>query len=318
MLTGLTMGARELAKLSVPTSSSETRTTFASKRLPASQHAKYLTQEDARSAPNFRDLLEGVTTAVIEDTKEAAEAKVAPLVRTRKLQISKTPNSGITDVTSLPQSHMAVYVPKDASFSEVAAEFFIGPLLGHFWQFLHDEQTREARSVHRETRYRGTGTGLILSPLVLSRFAECLAVLMHAARHAPEYLAVLAPEVLELALTLGTRPIAASLPQSGADTEAGMGEDTEASVLSASFLLALTILDACATLDGGRSMCLEHSGMLVGIGDWANGVLGAMERGIRAPGVGGSHEARLGRTAAGVGMKVDEMVSRWRQSMFPM
>lgn len=311
------MGARELAKLSVPTTkSSKSRASFASKRLPQSQHAKYLTLEDMQSAPNFRELLEHISTAAIESGKEATEAKVAPLVRTRKLQIGKSPSSGITDVTSLPPSHMTVYVPKDSSFSEVAAEFFIGPLLGHFWQFLHDERAREARSVHRETRYRGTGTGLILSPFVLSRFAECLAVLMHAARHAPEYLAVLAPEVLELALTLGTRSIDAPLPQTGVDT--GTDENTEAAVLTASFLLALTVLDACVALDGGRSLCLEHVGMLAGIGDWANGVLGALDRGVRAPGGGGAEEARLGRTAAGVAMKVDEMVSRWRQSMFPM
>lgn len=303
MLSALTLGSRELAKLPVPLSqASGSRTSFASKRLPPTQHSKYVTHDDVENGTAVRGLLDGIARAAIESGKSAAESKTAPLVRSRMLQIKKT-----SAITELSPQHGSTYVPRETSYSEVAAEFFVGPLIGQFWQFLHDEQAREMRSAHRETVYRGTGTGLILGPLVLSHFVQCLAVLMHAARRAPEYLAILAPEALELALTLGTRPMSSS-----EDDKA-----LEAAVLTANLELAVIILDGCLELDGGRALCLENTNVLVGVGDWAGRVMDLVESGTRVPGEGGAQEAKLKRAAAGVVLKVDELTSRWRQSMFP-
>ena len=72
---------------------------------------------------------------------------------------------------------------------------------------------------------------------------------------------------------------------------------------------------ASLDLDGGRSLGLEHPGLLLGAGEWAGHVLEALENGVRVPGKGGAQELRLRRSAAGVVLKVDELSSRWRQSM---
>ncbi|KAL5536155.1 TEL2 [Sanghuangporus sanghuang] len=298
MLNALALGARELASLPIPPLKvAPERTAFPSKQLPRALHKKYIAY-DERNGGQVQRMLEDISQKAIESGKNAAEAKTAPIVRERQLRIKQPMR--IAEV-----SPGAPYVPKESNFSELAAEYFIGPLVGKFWLFLRDEQEREARTVHRKTAYRGTGTGLILSPMVLAHFLGTVAVLMHAARHSPAFLAVLAPDTLELAVTLGTRPM------SGAEED----KEREAAVLTAALELAVVVLDGCLELDGGRSLCLEHSALLLGSGEWAGEVLGALERGLRVPGEGGAHEMKLRRAAAGVVLKVDELTARWRQSM---
>ena len=216
--------------------------------------------------------------------------------------------------------------PKLTTFTDVAAEFFICPLINRFWLFLRDEQAREDRTAHQPLlhRYRGAGTGLVLSALVLGRMLETLAVLVYAARNAREWLAVIAPDALELAVTLGTRPVSrgegvdegADLDQDG---KSGVPGETkiskEAALLTAALELALIVLDGCLDLDGGRSLSLEHTALLVGAGEWANKVFGSLEEGAKVLGGGGAQEARLRRGAAAVLLKADELTSRWRRSM---
>ncbi|EJC98569.1 uncharacterized protein FOMMEDRAFT_113710 [Fomitiporia mediterranea MF3/22] len=298
MLNALALGARELASLPVPPSTVPTeRTAFPSKQLPPALHKRYIAYEEGNGAQVQR-MLEDISRTAIESGRTAAEAKVAPIARERQLRIKQP-----TRITEVRVG--TTYVPKESTFSELAAEYFVGPLVGKFWLFLRDEQEREARTAHRKMAYRGTGTGLILSPLVLAHFLGTLAVLMHAARRSPAFLAVLTPEALELSVTLGTRPM------SGVEED----KEREASVLTAALELAVIILDGCLELDDGRSLCLEHSGLLLGVGEWAGEVLNALERGVRVPGGGGTHEIKLRRSAAGVVLKVDELSSRWRQSM---
>ncbi|KAH8111965.1 telomere length regulation protein-domain-containing protein [Phellopilus nigrolimitatus] len=295
MLNALAIGARELASLPIPPSTVPvSRIAFPSKQLPAAQHKKLIEYNDIQ----VQKMLDDISRAAIESGKTAAEAQVAPLVRERQLRIKQP--TRISEVAA-----GVTYVPKETTFIELAAEYFLGPLMGKFWLFLRDEQVREARSTHRATIYRGTGTGLILSPLVLQHFLGTLVVLLHAARHSPAFLAVLAPDALELAVTLGTRPL------SGADED----KEREAAVLNASFELALVVLDGCLNLDGGRSLGLEHTNLLLGTGEWAAQVLNALESGTRVQGGGGAQEVRLRRSAAGVVLKVDELSSKWRQSM---
>ena len=59
--------------------------------------------------------------------------------------------------------------------------------------------------MHHTHGYHGAGTGLVLNPLVLASFLRTRLVLVDASRHSPSFLSVLAPDALELALTLGMR-----------------------------------------------------------------------------------------------------------------
>ncbi|KAI8998869.1 telomere length regulation protein-domain-containing protein [Trametes punicea] len=339
MLNALALGARELASLPVPElpgrlALPKEKVAFPSKRLPPAQHEKYLTAGDQlRTSDPVGLLLEGISQEAIDKGKEATAEKLPEFVRERSLRVR--PSSKVAEVRNDPSSTRAALMqqlvgpqhPKRTTFTEVAAEFFICPFIHRFWLFLRDEQTREERTAHQPVlhRYRGAGTGLVLSALVLGRFLETLAVLVHAARNAREWLAVIAPDALELALTLGTRPLSRG---EGADDVDADSEDTasagrsgenkqnkEAALLTAALELAVIVLDGCLDLDGGRSLGLEHTALLLGTGEWAEKVFKALEDGQKVLGGGGKQEVRLRRAAAGVILKVDELTTKWRRSM---
>jgi len=298
------------------------RTSFPSKLLPAALHRKYLMTGN-QSTDLVQNLLDGISREAINRGNETNTDKVPNLVRERHLRIRKSAkisevHSGVDDNILIPQTFR-----HKTTFTDVAAEFFIAPLINRFWLFLRNEQTREARTAHQEPlyRYKGAGTGLILNPMVLTHFMGTLAVLVHAAQNAPQWLAIVAPDALELAVTLGTRPISQMQEDEDEDendkqgAQINDGKGKEASVLTTALELVLVVLDGCLELDGGRSLGLEHTALLLGAGEWAGEVFSRLEKGVRAEGGGGAQEVKLKRAAAGVLLKVDELTSRWRRSM---
>ncbi|KAL0579959.1 telomere binding protein [Marasmius crinis-equi] len=311
ILNALALGGRELASLTIPPAANTS--SFPSKRLSLPLHQKYITDSSSNTALVPR-LLEDITRNSIERTKDAASDKVPEMVREKRLRVQKP--ALVKEVT--PKTPTSLQPPQKTSFNEVAAQYFIGPLINHFWLFLRDEQSREERTAHLEGRgrYHGAGTGLILNPLVLAHFLRTLALLVHAAHNASEWLAVIAPDTLELAVTLGTRPVSHSDSDEKEDEQTEQSKaGKEASVLSSALELALVILDGCLELDRGRSISLEHTTLLMGAGEWAAGVLSALESGIKVPGGGGAQEMTLRRAASGVVLKIDEITSQWRRSM---
>lgn len=320
MLNALALGARELASLPIHSqalqSPASKRTTFPSKMLPPVLHQRYL----ATSSDNpLQLLLEGITKAAIDRSQEVTADKVPQVIRERQLGIKKP--SKITEV--VPASHKSsvplAQRPSSAiSFTTIAAEWFIIPLVSRFWVFLRDEQTREERTAQRDVlyQYRGAGTGLILNPLILSAFLSTMTILVHASQNAPEWLSLIVPNTLELAVTVGsrqiTRPVSEDLDEDGSPKG---NKGKEASVLTSALNLALVGLDGCLELDSGHSLGLEHTALLIGTGEWAGQVFNMLERGTRVTGVGGIHEVELRRAAAGVLLKVDQITSKWRRSM---
>ncbi|KAH9952216.1 telomeric DNA binding protein [Amylocystis lapponica] len=340
ILNALALGARELAGLPVIASSaiqplSMDRVSFPSKRLPSALHKKYLTSGDEDSANNtVQQLLEDISREALENGKDSAAEKVPELVRERQLRIRKP--AKITEVprangAALSRQPQQVLTRPQTTFTDVAAEYFICPLINRFWLFLRDEQAHEARTAHQPAlhRYSSAGTGLILNAVILARFLGALAVLVHAARNAPEWLAVIAPDALELAVTLGTRPLSFSEGENeDDDSQAQSGEpgqrtgtkgrSKEAAVLTTALELALVVLDGCLDLDGGRSIGLEHTSLLLGTGEWAADVFAKLEKGAKMLGGGGIQKVGLRRAAAGVVLKVDELTTKWRRSMIDM
>lgn len=331
MLNALALGARELAGLPLPDSAIvrpmiSDKLSFPSKRLPPALHDRYTRSE---ATTQVQGLLTSISRQSIENTKEATEHRAPELLRERRLRVRQP--AKVTEIRSrtdaqTSQDARASYLqpPQTTTFTEVAVEYFIYPLISRFWLFLRDEQTREDRTAQREKlhQYRGAGTGLILNAIVLSHFLATLAVLVHAARNAPEWLAVVAPDALELAVTIGTRPVSSyGDDEDGNDDEKGTGdnessrESKEARVLTMALELALIILDGCAEVDGGRSLGLENAPLLLGAGEWAGQVLARLEKGLLVKGGGGMAEVRLTKAAAGVVLKANELAEKWRRSM---
>jgi telomere length regulation protein len=293
--------------------------------LPGPLHRKYIAA-DTDLVPR---LMDDISKRALESQSETAATTVPELVRHRRLRIQKP--RGVTEIppptynslnpyTSLEQNPLHQYPRPKIQFVDVAAEFFVVPLINRFWAFLRDEQTREERTAHKDNgpaRYVSAGTGLILNPLVLAQFLRTLAILVNASQNAPEWLAIIAPESLELAVTIGTRPVS-HMNTDLDEEEGGGGEDRqskEASVLTSALELALVVLDGALEIDGGRILSLEHTTLVFGLGEWAGKVFASLEKGLKVQGGGGMHEARLSRAAAGVLLKVDELTSKWRRSM---
>lgn len=324
ILNALALGARELASLPLPSPvvqplSSE-RISFPSKLLPPGLHRKYL-GEDNRSRGVVQRVLNDITLEAIDRGKAANVDKVPEVVRERRLRIHQP--AKVTELIPISTANTVMMKARSSNrttFTEVAAEFFIVPLINRFWLYLRDEQTREERTAHLERlhRYRGGGTGLILNPVVLAHFLTTLAILVHAGQNAPEWLALVAPDALEIAVTLGTRPVSPPEREEEEGEDGGTGidmEDKEAAVLSGALELALAVLDGCLEVDGGRAIGLDHTALVLGVGEWAGRVFGYLEKGMRVSGSGGVQEVKLRRAAAGVLLKVDELTSRWRRSM---
>lgn len=334
----MALGARELASLPIPLTSalqptSASRLDFPSKQLPAQIHNRYIASRDRPDTrTSVQNLLEGISKEAIDKEKEATADKVPELVRERQLRIR--PSAKITEISPSGRSKLSSQMRPvaETKFTDVAAEYFICPLINRFWLYLRDDQTRESRTADQSLvhQYRGAGTGLILNALVLSHFLATLAVMVHAARNAKEWLAVVAPDALELAVTLGTRRLSMSEGEDedrdkaeesaeirttpGAESQE-KGRGKEAAVITTSLELALMVLDGSVDLDGGRSLSLEHTALVMGVGEWASAILTTLEKGTRVLGGGGAQEVKMKRAAAGVILKVEEATSRWRRSM---
>lgn len=300
MLTALAMGARELAGLPVPEARVKT-IDFPTKTLPPSLHAKYLTEADTSSG-QLDDAVNGMRNLLL--SKGAAKGEEVPeLARERQLRVGKRPKTSTTTAMQgrgeVGGQHADPPTPT-IPYASVAGEFFILPLVNRFWDFFTDASVRESRALASGGRYRGAGTGMVLSPLALEKFLLTLALLTHAARFAPTFLGVLAPTVLELGVTVGARhPV----------EEGERGK--EAQVVAAALELALSVLDAAFDADGARTLVRDCPEVLLATGEWASAVFEA-EGGART---GGDADGRVRAVAAGVVVKISEVGEKWGMGM---
>lgn len=323
MLTALAIGARELAGLPVDPTITPKKTVFPSKMLPPALHQKYLAADDLDGSTTQVALLaDGISRMALERGRQEAEEKVPQIIREKQLRVRK-PAPNIVDLGAA-QGARGSRIPVEnvtqpaTAFKDVAAEYFIIPLIERFWLHLRDEQTRETRSKYSAaSAYRGAGTGMILDALVLRQLISTLSVLLHAARHSPAFLPVLAPEGLELAVTMGTRPASVAAPDKEDEDGAPGKIDKEVSVLASSFELALVVLDASVDLDGGRELGLEKTRLLLATREWASEVFRRLEEsgGIEIDDGSGDALNRVRRGAAGVLLKIEEVMDRWKRSM---
>ncbi|CDZ96857.1 Uncharacterized conserved protein [Phaffia rhodozyma] len=320
ILTALAMGAREAASLPVLALPSVTSTDWPSKRLPNALHSKYISPSDPiraiRSATSIRGgaverIADELKDLAIERGREDAESNIESFQREKRLRVNPRSTKPLVQESltdSNGSSRPKMRSPNEVSFTTVAAEFFILPMINRFWNHYQEQTTQSLRSSSSSTP-SATGTGMILSPLSLSKFLATLMVLVHASRHSTLFLAVIAPEALQLAVTLGSRPLSSTL------NKRGQVEDEEAdeiSVLGSSLDLALVTLDASRDLDAGQTLVTSHHGLVLAIAEWAELVFKRTESGERVSGEGGGEGGgKVRRSSAGVCVQVGEVRERW-------
>ncbi|BEI82719.1 hypothetical protein CcaverHIS002_0305870 [Cutaneotrichosporon cavernicola] len=311
MLTALAMGARELAGLPVPDTPRTRAIDFASKTLPPALHDKYITTADYTYAGQLEDAVSGMRNLLLSKSAKKGEETVPELAREKRLRVAskrqKLAGGSVVAARGEPlQEHTGDAAPPVVSYSTVAAEYFVLPLINRFWDYFQDASVRETRAISTGGRFRGAGTGMVLSPLSLEKYLATIALLVHAARYAPAFLAVLAPSAVELAVTIGARQPAA--PQNQIMMSDSGEQAPEAQVVGAALELALAALDTAVELDGGRTMAFDHPELVLATGEWASAVFEAHSDSVAGM---GSRDARLRAAAAGVVVKVSEVGEKW-------
>ncbi|KAH7106082.1 telomere length regulation protein-domain-containing protein [Auriculariales sp. MPI-PUGE-AT-0066] len=316
ILNALAIGARELAGFSEPDSAVQAKTEFPSRMLPPAQHARYLNQET--DTQRVHAIMGNISDAAMGQVRDAAPLP-AIVRRERQLRVRAPQNSKIVPLPASDSgSGFSTHKPNRTrpAFSLIAAECFIMPLINRFWLYLGDAQTRAARNIRSPA---GSAGGL--TPQIIAHFLASLGVLLHAGRHSPAYLAVLAPEGLELVIQLGTTRIAIDDDDFGhattkdAESKPESWEQRQGRVVTAALEVALVILEGCVELDGGKSLALEHTTKILATEEWSRGIFEALEKGLRIRGGGGANETRMTAAAAGVAVKVTEVLDRWRRSL---
>ena len=316
ILNALALGARELAGLVIPPTPAiqSNRLAFPTKMLPKALHDKYIAREEHGSTASVASIAEGITRLALEKGKAEAEGKVPEIIREKQLRIRKKGPS----ITQIGSNESSSTIPKPGMpYPTIAAEYFIIPLIDKFWEYLRDEQTREARTRYSgHAGYRAAGTGMILDSLILQHFLSSLAVIIYAARHSNAFLSIITPSALEIAVTLGSKPISLSGAESNEDGDRNEAEK-ENSVLAASLELALVILDAAYDLDEGRTVALESTALLSGTREWASSIFLRLDArgGMMIDRESSDSLNRIRRATAGVVLKIEEMLDKWRRAM---
>ncbi|BGO98415.1 telomere binding protein [Rhodotorula toruloides] len=310
LLAALALAARESAGLSTPTSAPKSHIAdrdeqFPSKRLPPQLHRR-LAGASTNSDGPVEALSADLTRMALSGAREDAETSLPEAAREKLLKVrGTTRRSARLDVAQDASS--------TPTFASIAAEIFILPFINRFWLYLRDTATSSlaVRRTQSVGPYAGGAPApMLLEPMLLAKFLATLAVLVHAARHSPAFLAVIVPETL--AFILAIKPAHPSAVVSARAIEEDTGLDTDL-VVSSALELVLVALDATVQLDGGRTLMSasaangEGGAIVADVKDWAEEVFEREERRGGDVIVG-----RPGRAAAGVLLRVDEIVGRWR------
>ncbi|GAA6060262.1 hypothetical protein JCM10212_003962 [Sporobolomyces blumeae] len=319
ILTSLALAARELAHLptpSIPASSSSkgqpAKALFPSKQLPPALH-KRLMQSQAND--ELQLLATDLTDLALSDARQDAETTLPGAAREKLLSVRKVTNRNSSSLANRSRTEGASSTPP---YTVLSAEYFMLPLVNRFWLYLRDTATStlylsSSSSPTAKGPYAGgPSSSMILQPLLMSKFFATLSILVHAARHSPTFLAVIVPETLALVVALRPPP---STPRPNGRSRVGSSEldqgapsdPDEDLVLAAAFELVLVLLSSSYDLDHGRTLTQSSIHLVSEVQAWAEQVFEVEEQRV-----GGAAVGRAGRAAAGVLLRIEEILSKWR------
>lgn len=245
-----------------------TVSSFPSKELPPALHAKLVEFEAGPFTKGGVDgLASQVASSALGDIRDDASRAHGPTEEERRESMLSTRAPSRSRVSS-KLSKPAKQTQSESRYGGLAEGCFVMPLVNRMWLSLH----------------HGAGSAdSLLLPLLLSRFFSTLSLLVHAASHAFSLQRII-PEVLGLTLAL-------------------KGASDEEEVVAAQMELVVVSLQT-ASLDTGTTekMLMRESdtrGMVFACRDWAEAVWTAVE--------GQAEVGRLGRNAAGVLLRVEQM-----------
>jgi telomere length regulation protein len=281
----LALGARTLAGLpttiSPPTKQGEIESqAFPSQKLPEKLHQRYLKAASVdENARELSALTEDITNIALSRTRENAEGNMPQAAKEKLLSVRETRH-----MHNRPTASRGLRPKEDfPAYNDLAVGTFIMPILNRFWLYLQDVSTSPQNFRTGVFKGGSVGSVTLLEPMLLSKFLATITILVDTARHSPHFLAVLAPETLELVLAIR-----------------GIDSDNEA-VRTGLLQLALAVVDNSTSLDGGRMLARDYTKTIWQLKDWAEEVWRQSE----GKGVG-----EEGRAAAGLLLRIDSVVTK--------
>ncbi|KAK4051053.1 telomere binding protein [Microbotryomycetes sp. JL201] len=294
MLSALALGARELAGLPMPLSitnalTGEAESAFPSKQLPDAMHRKLL---GANGIDVIDRLSTDLTNVALSNARSEAETTLPEAAREKVIRVRRF---GTAKSPEHKRTHGRI------TYLAVATEYFIMPLVNRFWLYVKDA-TATSSAGNPYTTGRINSVPTLLEPIVLSKFFSTVAVLVHASRHAPTFTTVTVPTVLSLLIMLKPSRV----------------DEADDVVQTSQMELLLTVFEAVSELDHGDSLVNSVHGdgqvgidLVMQIKEWAEQVFELDER----RNVGSNALGRSGRASAGLLLRVDEVLQRWRGRM---
>lgn len=326
ILNALASGTRELAGLA-PITSSKTR-------------------------PQVEGLAEDLSNTAISRAKAEGTERVPEVKREQAFKLTSRPGAGrtagaIQELNGSSSSIIsrgatsdtfamlpgAVSRPKER-YVDLSSSVFLFPLINRFSAHIREASARYSRTTAHSSRHSftsapgGYGTSTLFDPMLLSALLDTLSVLAHASRNSLDFLAVIAPEILELSLLVvgSALPLSIIGSSDSSNTTKEKQQEEASHRISGSILsLNLVILDTSYLLDSGKTLLRDQSRLVDDVASWAAEIFQALEHVISTPstkdgGVKAFKEAmgssRAARASAAVLLRIEEMRSQWREERF--
>ncbi|KAL8995110.1 MAG: hypothetical protein Q9169_005093 [Polycauliona sp. 2 TL-2023] len=272
VLTTLGLGARELAGYgkedmaltkSNASHNSKYATAFPSKRLPPNLHALYASGEKS-AHPDIPG------AKAVDTASRSLEKSILQPMALQAADALSGPNAlKVRTFSSRMEVEKRRTKPIPNALAKVVADGFFFPLTGRWGMHVQGH---------------GKNSPLLGTPL-LPLFLKTLALIFHASGPSTLQLPLMTSEFLSLILSLRSHS-SGSLP-----------------VMDALLFAFLTVLEVNSASDQGRRLAAENGKALLEMGEWVEGVLGA----VRGD---GEEEGRVKALAAGCVGRVREVVER--------
>ncbi|CAO1622425.1 unnamed protein product [Jaminaea pallidilutea] len=289
-------------------------------------------------------LVDDLSNMAISRARKEGESR-APEIRkeqavkvTSQRGIRKNPGAGIqelsTDGFEAIARKGAIVNRADERYVNVAGSLFVFPFVNRLLSNIQEASSRMSRlgglsagyssSVGSTTARQppasaiGWSSTSLFEPFLLAAILDTLAVLVYEARNALDFLAVIAPEVMEAALVVVgvALPLSKAFSGGGSSTQqdsAGeqRGGDSTDKVAGSALSLILIILDASYELDSGTQLLRNRRQLLDDVGRLASEVFEQQDARARKTTAMG----RAGRCSAAVILRLEEIRQNGREQM---
>ncbi|KDN53348.1 hypothetical protein K437DRAFT_271580 [Tilletiaria anomala UBC 951] len=259
-------------------------------------------------ADRLSQLVSDLSLQASAKAKSDGEAHVPAIQREKALKVSvsiRAPSRPLTasiggTAQAGPRFPGALVRPA-LLYIEIAASFFIHPIVTRTWAHMEEASVRNSRAVGG---YLGAGAGALFAPVLVARLLDTLSILAHAGRNAREYGEIIAPELLEL--VIGVARIVYPLAAAHQIHASNLSDNEDASnrLQSASASLVLTVLNDLWEADEGQSLLRRHNSTL-------NDVHELMEATFQRE---DARSGKAARPAAAVILRIAEIRSTWKSA----